>query len=65
MKFIPIHSLSVDEKTCDIKIKGPTSPMLAAEAVTKSEDFKKAQMTGLYELMVEDKELFTTMIHAD
>lgn len=65
MKFIPIHTLSVDEKTCDIKVKGPMSPMLAAEAVTKSEDFKKAQMTGLYELMVEDKELFTTMLHAD
>lgn len=41
------------------------SPMLAAEAVTKSEDFKKAQMTGLYELQVEDKELFTTMLHAE
>lgn len=65
MKFIPIHSLSVDEKTCDIKIKGPTSPMLASEAVTKSDDFKKAQMTGLYELMVEDNEFFTTMLHAD
>lgn len=41
------------------------SPMLAAESVTKSEDFKKAQMTGLYELKFEDKELFTTMLHAD
>lgn len=65
MKFVPIHSLSVDAKTCDVKIKGPMSPMLAAEAVTKSEDFKKAQMTGLYELEFEDKELFTTMLHAD
>lgn len=65
MKFIPIHTLSVDEKTCDIKVKGPMSPMLAAESVTKSDDFKKVLMTGLYELVVEDKDFFTTMLHAD
>ncbi len=65
MKFVPIHTLSVDYLTCDIKITGPLAPMLAAEAVTKSDDFKKAQMTGLYELQVEDSEMFTTMLHAD
>ena len=36
-----------------------------AQAVTKSDDFKKIPMTGLYELETEDKELFTTMLHAD
>lgn len=65
MKFIPIHSLKVDEHTCDIKIKGPMSAMLAANAVTQSDDFKTVQMTGLYELIVDDEEQFTTMLHAD
>lgn len=41
------------------------APMLAAEAVTKSDDFKKVIMTGLYELQYDDKELFTTMLHSD
>lgn len=65
MKFVQIHKLLIDESTGDVKVKGPTSPMLAAEAVTKSDDFKKIPMTGLYELEVEDKKLFTTMLHAD
>lgn len=65
MKFVQIHTLAVDEKTAEVTIKGPTSPMLAAQAVTKSDDFKKIPMTGLYELETEDNELFTTMLHAD
>lgn len=65
MKFVQIHTLAVDDKTAEVTIKGPTSPMLAAQAVTKSDDFKKIPMTGLYELETEDKELFTTMLHAD
>lgn len=65
MKFIPIHRPFVDSKTGDIKIQGPMAPMLAAEAVTKSDDFKKVVMTGLYELQYDDKEMFTTMLHAD
>lgn len=65
MKFTPIHTLFVDTQTCDIHIKGPMAPMLIAESVTKSDDFKKAQMTGLYELQVDDNEMFTTMLHAD
>lgn len=65
MKFIQIHKFVVDEKSNDVNIKGPSSPMLAANAVCQSDDFKKIPMTGLYELTVEDKELFTTMLHAD
>lgn len=65
MKFVQIHAFSVDDKTAEVKIKGPTSPMFAAKAVTESDDFKKIPMTGLYELETEDKELFTTMLHAD
>ena len=65
MKFVQIHTLAVDDKTAEVTIKGPTSPMLAAQAVTKSDDFKKIPMTGLYELETEDKELFTTMLRAE
>lgn len=65
MKFIPIHRFETKDDVLDVIIKGPMAPMLSAEAVTKSEDFKNIPMTGLYELKVEDKELFTTMLHAD
>lgn len=65
MKFIPIHRFEAKDNPPDVIIKGPMAPMLAADAVTKSEDFKSYPMTGLYELKVDDKELFTTMLHAD
>lgn len=65
MKFVKKHSYAVNDKTAEVTIKCPTSPMLAAQAVTKSDDFKKIPMTGLYEFEVEDNELFTTMLHAD
>ena len=65
LEFKQIHTFVTNDKTADTTIKGPLSPMTAAEAITKSDDFKKIPMTGLYELETDDKELFTTNLHAD